>query len=237
MFIDRVTDEVYISDTTRHALRKYSSDGVALAGPVSGFKFPNQLLMFDDKLYVADTNHHEVRVVDPDTGSFGRKLGRMNVTLELATAARQTFPSHFVRVGDGWWVNNMRKDMNQGGIYLFDDNWHLIRKLELPDDADPMALLVVDDEVWISDWYNDKVRRFSTAGKPLTDLNSAGLDDILEIARAERLKFEMISYSGIALILFVLGGLAVRGFAVSMSTASDSTTSTATTDPPVRPGH
>jgi hypothetical protein len=217
IFIDRRTDEVYISDTTRHLLRKYSSDGVALAGPISGFKFPNQILIFDEKLYVADTNHHEVRVVDPLTGSFGTDLDRKNVTPELATAARQTWPSHFVRVGDGWWLNNMRTGMNQGGIYIFDDHWRLVRKLDLPDDADPIALLAFGDEVWISDWYNDKVRRFSKAGEPLADLDSAGLDDILAHARTERWKYEATSYSGIALILLVLGGLAVRGLAVGMS--------------------
>ena len=40
MFIDWRNDEVYISDTTRHLLRKYSADGSELAGPVGGFKFP-----------------------------------------------------------------------------------------------------------------------------------------------------------------------------------------------------
>jgi len=224
IFIDRTTDDVFISDTTRHLLRKYSSDGVALAGPVSGFKFPNQILIFDEKLFVADTNHHEIRVVDPAAESFGNELGRTNVTPQLATAARQVWPSHFIRVGDGWWVNNMRTGMNQGGIYLFDDRWNLIRKLILPDDADPIALLAFGDEVWISDWYNDKVRRISNAGEPLADLESAGLDNILTLARSERRKFEMMSYSGIALFLLVLGGLAVRGFAVSMST--DATKST-----------
>ncbi|MGB5630513.1 MAG: hypothetical protein WBM57_14180 [Woeseiaceae bacterium] len=218
IFIDRQTDEVYISDTTRHVLRKYSPGGAVLAGPTEGFRFPNQLLIFDGKLYVADTNHHEVRVVDPGSESFGQALGRKSVTPDVATVAGQTWPSHFARVGDRWWVNNMRTDMNQGGIYLFDDNWRLVRKLDLPEGADPIALLVVGNEVWISDWYNDKVRRFSLAGEPLADLESAGLEDVLTTARAERRKFEMISYAGIALILFILAGLAVRGFAVSMST-------------------
>lgn len=217
IFIDRRTDDVYISDTTRHLLRKHSSDGTALSGSVGGFKFPNQLLIFDENLYVADTNHHEVRVIDPLTESFGEELGRKNVTPEAAIAARQTWPSHFIRVGNGWWVNNMRTGMNQGGIYLFDDNWRFTRTLDLPDDADPIALLAVRDEVWISDWYNDKVRRFSRTGEPLSDLDSSGLNDILSLSRVERRKFEMIGFSGIALFLFVLAGLAVRGFAVGMS--------------------
>ncbi len=217
-FIDRTTDNVYISDTTRHVLRKFSDDGLALAEPVSGFRFPNQILILDDKLFIADTNHHEVRVVDPATENFAAELARKNVAPAIATAAGQTWPSHFTRVGDGWWVNNMRSGMNQGGVYLFDNNWRLVRKLDLPDGADPIALLATGDEVWISDWYNDKVRRFTNTGEPLSDLDSAGLETILARARTERTKFEMISYSGIALILLILAGLAVRGFAVGMST-------------------
>jgi hypothetical protein len=217
VFIDWKTDEVYISDTTRHVLRKYSADGAALAGPVQGFKFPNQLLIHDGNLLIADTNHHEIRSVDPATASFGELLEKNNVTPALATAAEQTWPSHFARVGKQWWVNNMRNGMNQGGIYLFDDNWRLIRKLNLPEGADPIALVTFGDEVWISDWYGDKVRRFSKAGEPLADLESTGLASILAQSTIERRKFELISYSGIVLILFVLGGLAVRGFASTPS--------------------
>lgn len=217
-FIDWETDEVYFSDTTRHVLRKYSADGAPLGDPIDGFKFPNQLLIHGENLLIADTNHHEIRSVDPATESFGAVIEKHNVAPALATAAEQIWPSHFARVGDQWWVNNMRNGMNQGGIYLFDDSWQLNRKLKLPDGADPIALVVVGDEVWISDWYGDKVRRFSRAGEPLADLESAGLDSVLAQSAIERRKFEFMSYSGIALILLVLGGLAVRGFAIGMTT-------------------
>jgi hypothetical protein len=217
IFVDWKTNEVYISDTTRHVLRKYSSDGVELAGPVSGFKFPNQLLIHNEQLFVADTNNHEIRTVDPSTDSFGEELDRNNVTPEVATNSGQRWPSHFIRVADEWWVNNMRTDMDYGGIYVFDNNWRLNRKLDLPDGADPIALLAIGDEVWISDWYNDKVRRFSKSGEPLTDLESPGLDTILARARDDRRYFDMISYSGVALIVLILSGLGVRAFAVGMS--------------------
>jgi hypothetical protein len=217
VFIDRNSDEVYVSDTTRHLIRKYSSDGSPLSDPVSGFRFPNQILIHDGELFVADTNHHEVRVVASSTGSFGDEVDRIEVAPKAAVDAGQTWPSHFASVGDGWWVNNMRMAMDQGGIYLFDHDWSLERVLELPDDADPIALLAFNDEVWISDWNNDKVRRFSMAGEPLADLDSAGLEEILTHARTERWRFKAIGYSGIALIFLLLGGLGVWGFAVSMS--------------------
>ena len=76
LLVDWDTDDVYISDTTRHLLRKYSAEGVALAEPVAGFKFPNQLLIDNGLLYVANTNYHEVRIVDPATDTFGTEIAR-----------------------------------------------------------------------------------------------------------------------------------------------------------------
>jgi len=217
IFIDWRSDEVYITDTTRHLLRKYSADGTELTQPVGGFKFPNQLLMHDDKLLVANTNHHTIDILSPRNSLFGDRIEKIDVVPTLAKSHGQEWPSHFARVGSQWWVNNMQNDMNQGGLYIFDHTWQFDRKVDLPVDADPISILPLSDEVWVSDWNNDSVRRFTTAGRALPDLESAGLDAILTASRLERRKYEMVSYSGIALIIFVLLGLMVRALAVTMN--------------------
>lgn len=220
IFIDWQADEVYISDTTRHVLRKYSSEGEELAQPATGFRFPNQLLMSGNKLMIADTNHHVIRVIDPRTASFGRLLGRKDVVPTQARAAGRSWPSHFARVGDEWWVNNMRSGMNEGGIYVFDQNWQYRHKVQLPEQADPISLVVFGDEVLVSDWNNDRVYRFSFAGAPLGDFESAGLRQITVGAQEARRRFEAYKYLGILLFALLLGGLMVRALAVSMSGSS-----------------
>ena len=115
----------------------------------------------------------------------------------------------------------MQSDMNRGGLYIFDDTWQFDRKVDLPVDADPISILPLSDEVWVSDWNNDRVRRFTTAGRALPDLDSAGLDAILTASRVERRKHEMVSYSGIALFIFVLLGLMVRALAVTMNKSGE----------------
>ena len=217
VFIDWQTDEVYISDTTRHLLRKYSSTGVELAPPVGGFEFPNQLMVFDEQLLVADTNHHVIRRLEPQSATFGNDIDRQDIVPAAATSAQQTWPSHFARVGEEWWVNNMQTGMNHGGIYVFDRDWSYLRRLDLPAEADPISILAVGDVVWISDWNNDVVRRFSTAGEPLASLESAGLESILTASRQERHQYRLISYSGAALVLALLLGLLLRAFALSMN--------------------
>ncbi len=210
VFIDWQTDEVYISDTTRHLLRKYSSDGVELAAPGGGFKFPNQLLLHDGQLLVADTNHHVIRSVESGSTGFAQFVEAMDVVPGAATLAQQTWPSHFARVGDEWWVNNMQTGMNLGGVYVFDNEWQYVRRIDLPLSADPISILAASDSVWISDWNNDAVYRFSATGQPLADLESAGLEAVLEASRQERLKFTIFSYAGVAAVVLLFLVLILR---------------------------
>ena len=221
IFIDQETETVYISDTTRHLLRKFTPDGDEVAATAATFKFPNQLLMHDGQLYVADTNHHMVRIVNPDTDGFGDLLESFDVVPTEASRAGRRWPSHFVRVGENWWVNNMKTGMNLGGLYAFDDEWNYLERIALPDDADPISLLALDDEVWVSDWNNDVVRRFTRDGRPLPDLESAGLEEILARSRAERRQYTVYSFAGVALLVFVLLALLVRAYAVSMNKVPD----------------
>ncbi|MGI9271742.1 MAG: hypothetical protein ACR2QT_08210 [Woeseiaceae bacterium] len=200
VFIDWQTDEVYISDTTRHLLRKYSATGVELATPVDGFQFPNQLMLHDGQLLVADTNHHVIRRLESQSSSFAESIDRKDVLPMAAKSAQHNWPSHFAPVGDEWWVNNMQTGMNRGGLYVFDNDWRYVRRIELPADADPISILTVGDAVWVSDWNNDVVRRFSMAGEPLSDLESAGLETVLATSRLERRKYNMFGYAGVAAV-------------------------------------
>ncbi|MDJ0709056.1 MAG: hypothetical protein QNJ14_01645 [Woeseiaceae bacterium] len=222
IYIDWASDDVYISDTTRHLLRKYTRAGDEIATTDEAFKFPNQLMLHDGSLYVADTNHHVIRVLSADNSTYGERLESVDVVPTDASQAKQTWPSHFARVGDTWWVNNMKTGMNLGGLYVFDDSWNFVRQVSLPDGADPISIIALDDEVWVSDWYNDVVRRFAHDGTSLPDLDSAGLAEVLEVSRAERHRYKLYSYGGVALVVFLLLALLVRGFAMSMNKSASS---------------
>jgi len=217
IFIDWRTDDVFIADTTRHLLRKYSASGEPLAAPVAGFKFPNQLLLHEGRLVVANTNYHQIRIVNPRTESFGEQLDAVDAVPDAAAAEGQRWPSHIARVGEEWWVNNMRTGMNEGGIYIFDDNWRYDRRVTLPPDADPISLLPFRGEVLVSDWNNDKVYRISSNGEPLADFISPGLEQVLTEARMTRRQFMTYGYTGIALFGLLIVGLLVRGLAAGMS--------------------
>lgn len=211
VLIDRSSDTVYISDTTRHLLRKYSATGEPLAPPASGFRFPNSLELVDGQLFLADTNHHVVRQVEPGSEEFGQTVASHDVIPNLAMIAGRRWPSHLTRVGDEWWVNVMKHGMNEGEIYIFDNDWSYLRRVRLPGDADPIAQLAFGNEVLVSDWNNDVVYRVSTEGELLGEFASTGLKALVEESAAERKRYRVYGYAGVANILLLIGILIAKG--------------------------
>lgn len=211
VFIDQDTDDVYISDTSRHTLRKYSSEGEALSPPADGFRFPNHLMLHDGNLLVADTNTYSIRQVTADSAGFGEYLDTFNVTPVEAQRAEQRWPSQFIQIGDEWWVNNMAKTMSDGGIYVFDRDWQFQRMLELPQDADPVSMLVFQDMVLVTDWNNSRVHRFTFAGVADSDFTSAGLADIYAESIEMRLRYLMIMWVTLILLAAIAVILVIKG--------------------------
>ena len=218
LYIDWTTDEVYISDTTRHVLRKYSATGESLGAATDGFYFPNELLVHDGRLYVANTNHHHIRIVEPATGSFGTEIDSADVIPAEANRSAHNWPSHLARVGDEWWVNNMRTTMDEGGIYIFDNDWGFRRKVDLPSGADPISLTAFGAEVLISDWNNDRVHRVARSGQLLGDFVSPGLQDLVAESVTIRRQYQAYAYLAIAAFFLVIVVLLTKGI-VSESSA------------------
>lgn len=210
VYIDWETDDVYISDTTRHLLRKYAADGSVLAGPVSGFRFPNGMVIVDSKLMLADTNHHRVVALNPATDSFAEELDSIDVVPGAAQRAGQTWPNDVARVGDEWWVNNMQTGMDYGGIYVFDENWRFKRRVPLPDDADPIDIEPVGDAVFVSDWYNDAVWRVDPVTFNVAPLESSGFAEFIAASDDRRREYRMIAWLGVVLFAFIIVALLVK---------------------------
>ncbi|MDH3350516.1 MAG: hypothetical protein OEM51_03135 [Gammaproteobacteria bacterium] len=210
IFVDWQDDDVFVSDTSRHTLRKYSVDGEALAEPVRGFKFPNQLLIAGGQLLVADTNHHKIHFVDPASNSFGRTLRTVDVVPPEAEHGNHRWPSHFARIGDEWWINNMNSGMRNGGIYVFDSDWLYLRRIPLPANADPISILPFAGGALISDWDNDRIYRVTASGAVLDDFESPGLEAVLAESRTARTRYRALSWMGFVLLAAVFIALITK---------------------------
>lgn len=210
VFIDWQTDHVYLSDTTRHVLRKYDGDGRELAPPASGFRFPNGIVLVDGRLMLADTNHRRVVALDPANDRFADELDSIDVVPGAAQRAGHAWPNDVVRVGDHWWVNLVQSDMSFGGIYVFDDNWRFRLRIPLPPGADPVDLLPFGNEILVSDWHNETLWRIDAATLDVAPFSSRGLAATVARSEERRRHYETVAWLGIALFGIVLAALLTR---------------------------
>lgn len=210
-YIEPQGGNVWFSDTPRHTLRRFSPAGEQLASLQTGVRFPNQIRVDDGRLLVADTNNHRLAAFDVSGPDFPETVSGIDVIPDEAASRGERWPTHFARVGEHWWVNNMRSNMRNGGVYVFDDEWRFIRRLALPKDADPIAILPFDSGALISDWDNLRVYRLDADGGRLADFGSAGLEPVLRDAREQRRFYTLVSWLGIGLFVLVLAGLMLRG--------------------------
>lgn len=204
-------DVLWFSDTPRHTLRRFSADGEQRASLAHGVRFPNQLLVNDGRLLVADTNNHRLAVFELDGTDLPETASSVDVIPAEAASRGERWPTHFARIGGRWWVNNMRSNMRDGGVYVFDDDWRFVERLALPDDADPIAILPHGAGALISDWENGRVYRLDADGRRLDDFTSTGLETVLREVREQRRFYGVVSWIGIGLFVLVLAGLMLRG--------------------------
>ncbi|NOQ35818.1 MAG: hypothetical protein GQ569_07975, partial [Methylococcaceae bacterium] len=175
--IDWATDRVFIADTARHQVYLFSSQGEELDS-AKGFWFPNQLEVNNNKLYVADTNHHRLIALDISTDKLVKTDEEFDTRTENSRKLTEVWPSSFLLRPQQRWVINSKHDMSHGGIYIFDNDGIYSKKLHLPENADPFALLQIGQQVLITDFSLDRIYRYSLNGEYLGDFDSAILQKI-----------------------------------------------------------
>lgn len=72
--IDRGDNTVYVMDSGQAVLYKCDAAGRLLASQDKEFKYPYQIALHNNRLFVANTNHHEISIEQTDTSNFCEKI-------------------------------------------------------------------------------------------------------------------------------------------------------------------
>ncbi len=167
--IDRNTDQVYLADTTRHAVRKLSAQGKLLAEIKTGLKFPNQVYLQHgskaDKLWVVDTNHHAMKAFKADTKDFGELIEEHKTRID----GEWNWPSAFTRLGKNWAVHIADHAMSNARVVLYDKHWNKMHELDLPKHADPVSSVFFDQRLILTDSDHYRLYQFDPYGNHLAD--------------------------------------------------------------------
>lgn len=215
LYIDNPQEYVYVADSSRHTLRVFNAEGVQIAVDDKGYKFPNQLTILENKLYVADTNHHRIVSIDPGPENFGSEIESHSIysnnpeviTIKQQRQLSQVWPAAFLHTQDLWWVNILNNGMRDGSVYLYNNDWQLLSLLDLPDDADPMDLVLYQDQVLITDLSLSRIYRFDLDGNRLEDFQSSGLQKIIDDNITTQEQFKHLSYGALGGFVVLFAGV------------------------------
>ncbi len=158
---------VYLAHTTRHAIHLFDGSGnwLATSDAAGLYKFPHRPVVVAGALYVADTNHHRLVAIDREPARFGEKVDSFSTETPLGSRGRM-YPIAHRRLPDGtWWVVIGDPRLQYADIIVFDSSGNPLRRLDLPVDASPVALEVVDELVLAPDPVNLRVDAFTLTGQ------------------------------------------------------------------------
>lgn len=200
LFIDRESDTVYLSDTTRFILYKLDKEGNLLAQSEDGLYFPNQIHLHDNKLYVADTNHHSIKVVSSETERFGETVENHEVAID----GRYSWPTEIIKTPENWWLGIADNAMKNGGIQRYDTNWEKVGVTLLKGiDAASRSLALFGNEIWVTDWENIKIHRFDLSGKRLGDFENNEINHVFSESNKLVKQYETTSFKGLLAFFLV----------------------------------
>jgi NHL repeat len=212
VFVDETKGFVYLTDTPAHQVLLYDLSGALIRKSDAYFLYPNGLVKgADGLLYVADTNHHRIAAVSPEYADFGRVERQFSI-LNTVSPPGKEWPFALGQDRNGrWWVINAGAGMRHGDLVIYNADGEVFRRVELPDNAEPTALAVLNDKVLVTD--ADLMRVYSVAlnGELGEDFGSL----TLKIDNADKLR-EKDLYSAIsACMLYVILAGAVAAIVIA----------------------
>lgn len=212
-FADERSGQLYIADTRRHRV---------LVQPLAGgeprelvgrdvLKFPNELRVYESgTVHVADTNHHRVVGFAANGDETGPRLSARN---ELARPGH-TWPVSFARGPLGnWWLLVADGGLENADLIVYDDSGKPLRKIELPQGADPVFITSWNKKLVISDRALFQLYGVDPRAGEAFAFASPELERVLADARERKRQYQLFSTGALVL----LGFMVVGGFALGAS--------------------
>ncbi len=205
--IDNRDDTVYLADTSGFALYKLDRNGQELGRKTDGLWRPNQIMLHDDLLYVANTNRHAISVLRTDNGHFGEELERHPVT---TADGSHRWPAGLIRVKNQWWISVFDLNIEHGQIQRFNDDWQYLDVLPLNRQIDVSTMAAFANSVFIGDWNKIAIYRFDPNNHRLVDFHNPQIDAVLARARHQVRVYRICSWAGLLAfaLVFVAGTVA-----------------------------
>lgn len=196
-------DTLFVADTPGFVIYRLAPGADAPERTADGLlRFPNQLRLSDEGLWVADTNNRRLLLLDVDA-SFGTVLREV----VLSPQQGRSWPHQFAASGSEWLVNLADDRMRDGRLVRFSATGAPLGMLAADVLVDPLAFEPLGDRLWVVDADAGRLLRLDQGGALIPGPVSAVLAELeqqAERAREGYLWAGRLSLAG--MVLSLLGG-------------------------------
>jgi hypothetical protein len=218
---DLENDHIYLTNTSHHMLYRFDLNGDILAkSNEDELIFPNQIRIFDNQLWLADTNNKQINYYDLDKGSIATSKGFFPISLNSQCGVRSNknplsmfetspacWPTSLAKVDNDLWVGVKDNAMENGEIHIYSQSGILKSKLDLSGlDAhytpDPISMVQINEHVIFSDLNNNGLYRYNLNHKQWLELPVTELDLVLKESLDNKIFYRGISHG--VIIIFAL---------------------------------
>ncbi len=160
LFIDEKKGHIYVTEETRHQVTLMDLQGEPKSKLPIKVKFPKRVRTHGDGYYLIDTNHHRV--------IFFTGIDFNNDSLIFENAVPENsdgrkWPIDAIYFDDHWWVINADSGMTDSHLVKFDKEWSFVEHITLPDNADPLDMIIYNGKLIVSDIRLGNLYQFSSA--------------------------------------------------------------------------
>ncbi len=205
MAFDESDSTLYVTDPSNHRVLAFGSDGRFLRGEGEGFskpdllRFPNQIRVYGDQVWIADTNHHELKILSRDLREIQR--------IPLPPGEKYTYrwPVEFDRdSSDNIYIIQGGERLRKGEVAKYDSEGRRVALIQANVDMEPRGVLVMNDGLLVSGGESFDIQRFSLDGHFLGVFGDSSFADEMHANYKHRSFLKLISgYAPLAILVLL----------------------------------
>lgn len=203
---------IVINDTSRHRVLLVDADGRVISR-LTGFKFPNHVVEDENKIWIVDTNHHQIVALAIENNQLVRTGEVIHLSDYSGIKSQHGWPSvAYLDEQKNWWVMVNDNGMSHPGIYRLNKDNTVTRYAEQLNDASFMFLQ--GENLYVSQYPENIVWSFNRSqaiGKPLDNAQLALLNqqidqELVHYKKKMWLIIALMSVLGIGALIYAIKG-------------------------------
>lgn len=221
---DSDNEHVYLTNTSHHMFYRFNLQGEILdKSSTDELHFPNQIRIFDNQIWLADTNNKQINYYDLNDGSIGTSKGFIPLSLPNQCTSSQSsnplalfrkeagcWPSSLAKVDKDIWVGVKNNNMEEGDIHIYSKSGALKSKLDLTNldthyEPDPIGFVQINNRVVFSDLNNLSLYAYDLTSNSWASFNTPEkIQTILDASLETKVFYRNISHIIIGTFAFMI---------------------------------